>query len=170
MNDRCVCASMNPGESVASPRSITSAPTGVCTVDPAEGNTEPETITTPGAFTSWPSKMRAAFSTMVFSWAEAANATAPQNAATRINAVRDLLVIEADHPPLAPPGGWWWTVRSSNEQEPDSGFSKCLRGVEPGRAPSRQPGGQRRDRSKRGDGDSERRWIARLEAVQQACN
>ena len=64
---RCVCASMNPGSSVASPRSITSAPAGTLAVGPAAVILPSATTTTPG-FTSaspLPSYIRAAFRTIV---------------------------------------------------------------------------------------------------------
>ena len=60
--DRCVCASMRPGRSVTSPRSITSAPAGGCALAPTAVILLPSTTTMPGATTAslLPSKRRAA--------------------------------------------------------------------------------------------------------------
>src|SRR5579883_1268664 len=62
---RCVCASMKPGSSVASPKSITSAPAGVSALFPTDRILPSETTTTPGltSVLLFPSKSRAAFST-----------------------------------------------------------------------------------------------------------
>jgi hypothetical protein len=62
-----VCASMNPGSSVASPRSITWAPAGIAALAPAATILLSVTTTTPGAtkVLALPSNRRAAFKTMV---------------------------------------------------------------------------------------------------------
>src|ERR1700686_1915586 len=62
---RWVCTSMKPGRSVASPRSITSAPAGSGTPGPTAAMRPPRTTTIPGETTvsPRPSNRRAAFST-----------------------------------------------------------------------------------------------------------
>src|SRR6266478_7525881 len=62
---RCVCASMNPGSSVASPRSITSASVGMLALDPVPAILPSVTTTTPGVTSELllPSNSLAAFST-----------------------------------------------------------------------------------------------------------
>src|SRR5439155_6715534 len=62
---RCVCASMNPGSSVASPRSITSASVGRLALDPVPAILPSVTTTTPGLTSELllPSNSLAAFST-----------------------------------------------------------------------------------------------------------
>ena len=65
---RCVCASMNPGMSVTSPRSITSAPAGTLALAPVPAIFPSVTTTTPGLpiFPLFPSNIRAALMTVVF--------------------------------------------------------------------------------------------------------
>src|SRR6266404_764607 len=64
--DRCVCASMNPGSSVASPRSITWAFGGISALAPTPRILSPSTTITPGETTRSPipSNIRAALSTI----------------------------------------------------------------------------------------------------------
>ena len=66
--ERCVWASMRPGNSVASPRSITSAPAGSAAPGPMAVIFSPATTTKPGetARSLRPSNIRAALITMAF--------------------------------------------------------------------------------------------------------
>ncbi len=67
---------MNPGESVASPRSITCAPLGIGRLLPASVMVLPWTMTTPFVTSAFalPSKSRAAFRTVTLFGASAAKA------------------------------------------------------------------------------------------------
>src|SRR5258706_4226961 len=62
---RCVCASMKPGRSVASPRSIVSAPAGMAVLAPMPAIFPSVTTSKPGVerVLLLPSNIRAAFST-----------------------------------------------------------------------------------------------------------
>ena len=62
---RCVCASMNPGDSVASPKSITSASGGIAAFGPTAAILLPADDHQARAIMRWPSNMRAAFRTVV---------------------------------------------------------------------------------------------------------
>src|SRR5215470_17729351 len=85
---------MNPGSSVASPRSITSAPAGSSTFAPTAVILPPVTTTMPG-FTSvslLPSKSLAAFNTYVFLAGACAHAAELHSPAITIMAARRIAV------------------------------------------------------------------------------
>src|SRR5579883_456737 len=63
MIDKCVCASINPGDRVAAPKSSVREPAGMGASLPTARMVEPLTTTTPGVIILRPSNIRAAFST-----------------------------------------------------------------------------------------------------------
>ncbi len=80
--DMWTCASMNPGRSVASPRSITRAPAGTSRLCPTRVMRSPSTITMPGASgrSEVEVKTRAALSTTGAGAGPSARAAAPASA------------------------------------------------------------------------------------------
>src|SRR5579862_7227778 len=110
---RCVCASIKPGSSVASPRSITSAPAGTLAPPPTPTILPSTTTTRPGAASAslFPSNIRAALSTYVlppgFCWLNVALA-----ARQHVRSIRNFRMVHvprlaAENPPpkniLSPP-------------------------------------------------------------------
>ena len=126
---RWVCASMKPGESVASPRSMTSAPAGMERSVPTARIFGPCTRTTPLAWSAsaLPSNSRAAFTAMtggafaLDSWA-GAGGVAIRTAAIRAAGIDSCGFMEV----LSGSETQWNARRHCTEARPDAGLVPLL--------------------------------------------